>query len=140
MKNVMAVLLASWIWLNFTRLFAADSDTAWIRCIEELPLPRFGPTARGAGPAEGIKVQVELDSGARLRSLTFDGGLDGHHYEIGLYMKAAKFTPSCAGRRLELKFSFVIKGEKTYEPWVNITFRGPNHFVLTTPPARVIKD
>lgn len=117
-------------------LQAAERVTRDIgRCVVNLALPRFGPVAESGGATGPVKALIQLGPGGKITNIAFKDGELGHHQEISGYLKMSEFAPSCAGKTVEILFSFRIddRGSPNCRfMWIN--FRGPNHFVLTLLP------
>jgi hypothetical protein len=52
----------------------------------------------------------------------------------GYLIRHAEFDGTCAGKRVELIFTFKQDGEPEYTPPVWVKFRPPNHFIIITRP------
>lgn len=115
--------------------------TALSPCVQELKVPRFGLAAFSAGSSQEPVVSIaEIGSGGRLTRVQFRNGNRDHREEIEYYLRMSTFNPSCAGRRVQILFSFRIEGPEMAHHVSWIEFKPPNHFVIYTNPVRAVID
>ncbi len=110
--------------------------TGWATCAVNLVLPRFGPASRVAGSGGPVVATFNIDRNGYAVQLKLSGGEDQHRSEVSTYLRESKFAPRCAGRTLEMRFSFVINGEALLYPTSWVEFESPNHFSILTRPVK----
>ncbi len=110
-------------------------------CVIDLKVPRFGPGAYADGETDvPIVSLIEIGQGGRLTTVKFRGGKRGHRSEIERFLRSSTFSSSCAGRHVEIQFSYRIEGPTGQYHTLWIEFKPPNHFVIFTNPRAAIID
>ena len=56
--------------------------------------------------------------------------------EVQAYLRSSKYSEQCAGRKVEIKFTFLLEGEPEATPPVFVRFQPPNRFVIVSRPRK----
>ena len=130
--KVLSILSAIWL-VAACGLRAAEVLTdaqRSIDCVEDLQLPRYGPSG-GPGDRTGpILVKIVPDSDGSPRSVSIQGGSASAAAILKSWMAGSTFAHRCAGIELVFQFTFVIEGPPIEYPFSWVTFQGPNHFII----------
>jgi outer membrane biosynthesis protein TonB len=111
------------------------SATGSIGCASHLNLPEYPALARAARiqgeatafltvAADGTALRVDVTPVHPILKTAVEEELRG-----------SKFSPSCAGKVVEVVFAFVIEGSPVHGPVSRAFFTGPNKFTISTRPA-----
>jgi len=108
-----------------------------VDCIEELRVPRYNLSSRRSATGGTVAASILVGEGgrpARIDTVTPDSNLAD---EVRFYLShGTTYLEGCAGKLIELKFTFELAGEAEWDPPVFVSFRPPNHFVITSRPRK----
>jgi hypothetical protein len=117
------------------------ASTSLSPCVQDLKIPKFGPGARAAGDsAQPVISIVEIGANGSPAKIEFRNGDQRHRHEIEWYLRDSSFSSACAGKRIEIRFSFRIEGPRANYHTLRIEFKPPNHFLIFTNPLRPTVD
>jgi hypothetical protein len=129
----MLIPLSVLLILSGGRLLTAQQDVdTTLSCAADLPIPGYVGvlwTAQAEGEAE---VMIAIGNGGIPTSINVH--VRQGATILGPWLKAAleraNFRERCAGRTMEIKFIYRLKGGPDTEPHNEITFRGSNIFQI----------
>lgn len=127
-------------------LARADDVTArhmvnWATCFEVLELPTNSVMASFMRGTSTVRAEVTFSSGGR-PSIRIEGGTVASRREISDLFDSSRFRgTACAGKMIDLKFTFVVEGEPGLEIYPPRTvFQSPNHFTFYFRPRGPYSD
>jgi hypothetical protein len=121
--------------LIFTHpLVNAQEYSSIFNCTKNLHLPRHGLPGASSETIGPVTVTVVPDSNGGIRSLTIEGGPDSATILLKSWLSESTFVPQCTGKKLIVRFSFIVEGTPIDYPFTWITFQGPNHFTIHSRP------
>ena len=138
MTTTRALILLLALLLSGLPSRADDEPTAWAKCADRLVLPRFSSASRVAGSGGPVTARFTIDEKGTAVRVEMAGGAEEHRSEIAIYLGESRFSRRCAGRRLELRFTFVESGGALLYPVSWVEFESPNHFLIWTRPLKPI--
>jgi hypothetical protein len=99
-------------------------------CCEDLQIPRGGPSGNPGDKVGPIRVTITPDHEGHASSIEIEGASSPAGILVRSWLSGSKFSTKCAGKRLSLRFSFVVEGPPSEYPFSWVTFQSPNHFIV----------
>jgi hypothetical protein len=110
-----------------------------IECVSELTLPQYSMVARQSSGGGTVSAAIVIGAGGRPEHIDFEGGDSDLANEVRIYLThATTYLKGCAGKTVNLKFTFELKGDPELYPHVFVKFRPPNHFIIISRPQKPI--
>jgi hypothetical protein len=105
-------------------------------CIQDMLLSSYGSIARKAAQPGTVTAIVTVAPTGSLADLTLKATDKFLALEVETFLRGnTTFRSDCAGKKITIMFTFLLKGPPQINPSVNIRFRGPNHFVIESQPG-----
>lgn len=116
-----------------------EVSTAGVECVEELGVPNYTHLARRSmGTGGTIVAQITVGTKGEAAGILTSGSDRDLEEEVRLFLvHQTKYRPQCAGRRLELTFTFLLKGEAEATPPIWVRFRPPSTFIIVSRPKKL---
>lgn len=117
---------------------AARAQERDLSCIKELAVPAYNLSARRSVKGGTVTADVTIGPGGKVSAVDVMPPDPDLGDEVRAYMRSSKYSEECAGRKVEVKFTFLLEGGPELTPPVFVRFRPPNHFVIVSRPRRAI--
>jgi hypothetical protein len=124
-------------WVGFLLLVPICLRAQGLDCISELRIPHYSLSSRRSTVGGTVVAKVLIGPEGRPSKIAFDPGDPNLIDEVRVYLNGAtKYSPTCAGKEVEIRFTFKLEGEAEYTPPVFVYFRAPNHFIIVSTPQK----
>jgi hypothetical protein len=103
------------------------------------PIPLEGSTLEFS--EQSVVALITAGPLGRVSRIDVSGGATGTRANLKAHLEhAVEVEPACAGRTLELVFTFRIGGIVSRRPRTEVFFQGPNHFIIQKEPQMAYLD
>ncbi len=107
-----------------------------LECVDLLQIPRYPPVARQARLAGVARVHVSTISGESAAGVEVSGVPRILRQAVERALTTSKFSARCRNGGVDFIFVFKVSGQPTeINDFGSVTFRWPNEFVISVPPA-----
>jgi hypothetical protein len=106
-------------------------------CVKELMVPRYNLSSRRSATGGTVSVSVLVGSDGRPAKIDAIASDSNLAEEVRAYLlHETTYSEACAGKVIDFKFTFELKGEPEWDPPVFVKFRPPNHFIIVSRPRK----
>ena len=118
------------LWTTSTRGDSEIDEHGLSDCVEDLQLPRGGPSGKPGDKIGPLSVTIVPDTQGRPKSVTIDPASDPAAVLTRSWISGSTFSRTCAGQAIALQFSFWVEGPPIEYPFSWVSFQSPNHFII----------
>lgn len=136
MKSALAAMVVLFGFVAQTGSRPADN----VDCLVQLEIPRYTFVARRAATTGTVEAHVLVGREGKIDKMQTTGADPNLGLEVEGFLKKSSFLPSCHGREVRLFYTFRLEGEARLDPFAIVSFRPPNHFIITSQPWTPIFD
>ena len=123
---------------------AQSGDEYNLACIKSLVLLPYPPIARQARVTGEVSVEVTVSKVGGAEKIEFVSAQPKRLLAdpVKEYLTKAQYDPTCVGKAVRLRFVFEVHEElppvSTTDAKTEVVFKGPNTFIIATPPGVVM--
>lgn len=104
-------------------------------CITEMQIPRYTFIARSAEKTGTVEAVIRIGEGGKVASFLAKSPDPRLTEEVEFYLRQeSSYSENCVGEEIPLLFTYRLVGGMRPDPFVVISFRPPNHFIITSQP------
>jgi len=104
-------------------------------CIAEMTVPRYSLSSRRSTRGGDVAATVSIGVDGRPSSIDLRSDDTNLAEEVQVFLsRHTTYASNCAGKKVELMFTFRLEGEAEINPPVWVRFRPPNHFIIVSRP------
>ncbi len=132
MKAILLILAAA---MAETPNFAQELMQSNVGCVSELRIPAYPPLARSARMTGTALASGKVGNDGHLHEIEVTGVAKLLREVVAEKLQQSSFSVDCVGRIIRVLFEFRVVGRASENPATEITFFGPNRFLIATQPG-----
>ncbi|HEV1287229.1 MAG TPA: hypothetical protein VNU44_18055 [Bryobacteraceae bacterium] len=106
-------------------------------CIREMSVPTYSHVARRSATGGTVRAVVTIGPSSKAGKIEISGAESNLAEEVRIILDGAtSYEEGCAGKQVELIFTFRLQGDPEWTPPVFVRFAPPNRFIIISRPKK----